>query len=303
MTLEQLRILSHIVEHGSLKAAALSLHKTQPALSIAIKKLEEEFGFQILDRDSYRLQLTPLGKTFYREAEILLADASHLKSLGQELALGNEAKFQICYEQVVPESLIIPAIGQAYHQFPATEFNLRVGMRFSALEQIKNSEADIGIGPWFHIFHAQGDFDTFKIGEFEIIPVASPLLLNDHSIQQYEHLLRLPNISLPESKFQFDNEKLAYNHGSRQFKVNDILSMKSLLMSGVGWGFIPLHHIEQEIENGQLRIIEILDKEYRFSGEIRAMRQDKRIYGPVSQFLWQTLQQAPTWSRSTKWTF
>ena len=146
-----------------------------------------------------------------------------------------------------------------------------------------------GIGAWFHIFHAQGDFDTFAIGEFEVIPVASPELVKNQNIQNYEHLLRLPNISLPESKFQFDNEKLAYNHGSRQFKVNDIISMKSLLISGVGWGFIPLHHIEQEIENGQLKIIEIIDKEYRFRGEIRAIRLEKRNHGPVSQFLWQAL--------------
>ena len=52
MTLEQLKILSQIVKHGSLKAAATALHKTQPALSIAIKKLEEELVFKSLTETS-----------------------------------------------------------------------------------------------------------------------------------------------------------------------------------------------------------------------------------------------------------
>ncbi|MEW6984102.1 LysR family transcriptional regulator [Colwelliaceae bacterium 6471] len=290
MKLEQLRILRYIVEHGSLKAAAMALHKTQPALSIAIKNLEDEFGFQILDRSQYRLKLTPQGKTFYREAEILLANAKHLTLLGKQLSQGNEAKFNICYEQVCPENRIIPAINKTYQTFSATEFNLHSGLRFSALEQVKNGEVDIGIGPWFHLFHAQGEFDTLRLGEFEIIPVISPTLLKTMKISRYEQLLRLPNIAMPESKFQFDSEKLAYNHSSKQFKVNDALTLKALLVSGVGWGFIPSHHIEQELASGTLKHIELMDKECRFSAEIRVIRQEKRHHGPVSEFLWQQLQ-------------
>ena len=43
MTLDQLQILVKIVEHGSMGAAAEALYRTQPTLSVAMKKLEEEF--------------------------------------------------------------------------------------------------------------------------------------------------------------------------------------------------------------------------------------------------------------------
>ena len=287
MTLEQLKILSQIVKHGSLKAAAMAMHKTQPALSIAIKKLEQEFGFQILDRNQYRLTLTAQGKTFYREAEILLNDVNHLKSLGQQLALGNEAKFSICYEQVCPENLVIPAIKNTYRQFPATEFSLKGGARFMALQGVKNEEIDIGIGPWFHLFHAQGNFDSFCIGHFDLILVASPKLLKNNAIVSYEQLLRLPSISMPESGLTFDNDKLAYNHGSMQFKAEDALSLKHLVVAGVGWAFVPLHLIDEELATGSLQIIDIEDNENCFSGEIRVIRNEKHNYGPVNQFMWQ----------------
>ena len=58
MKLNQLQILDAIVQSASLSAAALKLHKTQPALTLAIKSLETKIGFALLDRSQYRLQLT-----------------------------------------------------------------------------------------------------------------------------------------------------------------------------------------------------------------------------------------------------
>ena len=200
MTLEQLRILKYIIDYGSLKEAALKLHKTQPALSMAIKKLETEFGFQILDRSQYRLRLTAQGRIFYREAQVLINGSEQLKSLAQQLAQGNEALFSIAYEHICPEKLILPAIQQTYQKFPATELQLQTGSRFSALKEVTEDKADLGIGPWFNILHAQGDYETFSIGQFQLLIVASPKLVNQQTIYNYKLLSQLPNIDIIENE-------------------------------------------------------------------------------------------------------
>jgi DNA-binding transcriptional LysR family regulator len=62
------------VESGSFKAAAAKLHKTQPALSVAIRKLEDEFQLSLFDRSEYRPKLTAQGRVFHEQArESLLA--------------------------------------------------------------------------------------------------------------------------------------------------------------------------------------------------------------------------------------
>jgi DNA-binding transcriptional LysR family regulator len=71
------------------------MHKIQPAISQSIKRLEQNLGFSIVDRDSYRLKLTEQGKHFYLEASKLLAIRDDLKILANEFAEGNEAKFSI----------------------------------------------------------------------------------------------------------------------------------------------------------------------------------------------------------------
>lgn len=294
MTLEQLRILKHIVEYGSLKEAALRLHKTQPALSIAIKKLESEFGFQILDRSAYRLKLTPQGETFFREADILLNDSEHLTSLGKQLAQGNEALFRICFEHVCPIDLFIPAVKKAYQIFPATEFELRSGSRFSSLQDINDQKADLGIGPWFHLFNAQGEYDSFKIGEFELILAGTPELLVNQTDLSYEHLCQLPNLAISKSAFNFDSDKLTNFRGGRQLKVSDIPSLKSLLLQSAGWSITPRHLVEDELASGKLLEVNCVDKESNFTGELRVFRRSDTVPGPVSQYLWQTLKASAT---------
>lgn len=294
MKIEQLNILKHIVECGSLKEAALKLHKTQPALSIAIKKLEAEFDFQIVDRSKYRLTLTAEGEVFYREAEMLLKHTEQLSSLGRQLARGNEAEFRICFEHLCPQDLVIPAINSAYHKFPATEFHFRGGSRFTALQEINDDKADIGIGPWFHLFHAQGEYESFVIGEFDLVLVASPELVNRQSTLSYQQLCQLPNLAISTSQFSFDSDKLSNYGGGRQLKVSDILSLKNLLLGNVGWAIIPKHFIEQELASNKLMMVECSDKENRFYGEIRVFRRADKVHGPVSEFLWQTLKNKPS---------
>lgn len=292
MTLEQLKILKYIVEFGTLKEAASRLHKTQPALSIAVKKLETEFGFQILDRSTYRLSLTPEGEIFYREADILLNDADHLTSLGKQLAQGNEAVFRICFEHLSPQSMLISTLKEAYKCFPATEFQLKSGSRFASLQEINDGKADLGIGPWFHLFHAQGEYESFTVGEFEIVLAALPEFVNHQTDFTFKELSDLPSATIAKSQFSFDSEKLSNYRGGRQIKASDITSLKTLLLGGVGWAVIPKHLIEVELQEGSLIQLNCLDKESNFKGEVRTFRRSDKVHGPVAEHIWRSLQAA-----------
>ena len=50
MTLEQLRMFVTVADLGSIARAAEHLHKTQPAISIAIKRLQDEFNLSLLQK-------------------------------------------------------------------------------------------------------------------------------------------------------------------------------------------------------------------------------------------------------------
>ena len=71
MTLRHMIIFRTVCEMGfhSTKAAE-ALHMTQPAVSLAIKELEEYYGIHLFDRIGRRFQITDAGRQFLQYAII-----------------------------------------------------------------------------------------------------------------------------------------------------------------------------------------------------------------------------------------
>jgi DNA-binding transcriptional LysR family regulator len=72
MDLRQLRVFVEIVRQGSFTQAAEQLHIVQPAVSITLRKLEEELGLTLLNRQEKRVTLTAEGEALLRHAERVL---------------------------------------------------------------------------------------------------------------------------------------------------------------------------------------------------------------------------------------
>lgn len=66
---DKLRKFVTLVESGTYTKAAHELHVSQPALSVAIQRLEAELGSQLLLRTGKRLELTAAGKAVYEAAQ------------------------------------------------------------------------------------------------------------------------------------------------------------------------------------------------------------------------------------------
>lgn len=286
MTLEQLRVLQKVVELGSLKAAADALFKTQPALSIAIKKLEQQYNIQLLDRKQYRLTLTPQGKIFYRQAQSLLINAVQLDAIGHQLAKDNEPLFRIGFDPMIKGNSIVSSLEAAKKHFPITDFQLIIGSRLSALEQLNNDKVDIAIGAWFHLFHGLGDYDTTPVAQFELILAVSPSLIPKRVPTTLAEINQLPCVTLIESNLAFDNDRLGIHSCGQQFKTNDINTLKAMLCQGLGVAIIPKSQIQQQLEDGTLIRLTLEDFEPSLVGEIRLIKRSDKVLGPVGQYFW-----------------
>lgn len=73
MELTQLEFFIKVVEEGSFSKAAERVYRTQPAVSIAIKRLQEEIGAPLFERSQKTPELTELGELVYDYAKRILA--------------------------------------------------------------------------------------------------------------------------------------------------------------------------------------------------------------------------------------
>ncbi|WP_125781630.1 LysR family transcriptional regulator [Pseudoalteromonas rubra] len=285
MKLADIQVLDAVANAQSLSAAAKRLYKSQPAVTQALKRLSDELGFALVTREDYRIRLTEQGKRFHQHAQKLLEQHNHLKILADEFSQGNEAKFRICYEPMCHQETYNTQISSTFKQFPSTELVISSGRRFVALEQVNAGAADLGLGPWFDLFHATGELESIAIGETKLGVVAKRGLLPKR--MYYDELSLYPCLAMVESGFDFDSERLAYSRGLHVMKLDDVSTIKLFLSQGVGFALTSLNTCRQELESGELERIEIIDRQHEFTAAIHAFRRHQSHYGPVARHLWQ----------------
>ena len=92
MELYQLEYFRILCKYGNFTSASEELIVTQPAVSMAVKKLEEEFGVELIDRDSKAFSLTQMGEVVLTHAIAIHNEVTNLRS---ELHAGFSKKREV----------------------------------------------------------------------------------------------------------------------------------------------------------------------------------------------------------------
>ena len=81
MTLTELRYIVAVARERHFGKAASACHVSQPTLSVAIKKLEEELGVSIFERGSNEITLSPVGERVVQQAQTALEAADNVRQV------------------------------------------------------------------------------------------------------------------------------------------------------------------------------------------------------------------------------
>jgi LysR family transcriptional regulator, regulator of abg operon len=147
MRLQQLHLILSLRETGSLRASAEALHVSQPALTKALKLLEEEFGASLVLRGAKGVRLTPAGEmlaarsaTALRELERAKEEVSALSGhMGGNVSLGLSPAAAM---------LIAPfAISRFSAKWPEVHIRVIDTLFPRSLAQVRAGELDLVIGP------------------------------------------------------------------------------------------------------------------------------------------------------------
>jgi DNA-binding transcriptional LysR family regulator len=85
MDLRKLEIFVRVAQAGNFTRAAEELHMAQPAVSIAVRKLEESLGTILFDRSGRRIALTTEGRALLTQAEAILQSVSELTNTAKAM--------------------------------------------------------------------------------------------------------------------------------------------------------------------------------------------------------------------------
>lgn len=142
MTAQQLRCFIMAAEHGSISAAAKAMGLSQSAVSSAIARLEEEWGFPLFVRTHRTILLTEEGKESFAEARKLMQHfydtESRLRELGSELL-----PMKIGATPATGFSVLLPIIEEYRKLYPNARINVKEGGTMEMQKQLAEDELDL----------------------------------------------------------------------------------------------------------------------------------------------------------------
>ena len=83
MTLSELRFVVAVAKEKNFRRAAAKCFVSQPALSLAIKKLEEELNVSLFERNRTEVSITEIGEKIVEQANIILEEVEKIKSFAK----------------------------------------------------------------------------------------------------------------------------------------------------------------------------------------------------------------------------
>lgn len=283
MTLEQLLTIDAIVKEGSFKAAADYLHKSQPSISMAIKKLEEEYQINLFSRDEYRPSLTADGRVFYEKVKLLIREYRELEALAEQMRLGVESEIRVSIDAVSPVSLVLKFLKDFFSKHPSTRLVLKFEVLSGTVERLIDGDVSIAITPRPQVEYT---FDSRSITTTKMISVINTQLIKNGTKITDAFLREHNQIILADSARRISKINSGVLAGSKNLTVTDIGFKKELIVQGLGWGGLPYDLVKEELENKKLTRIEtplIKDREI----EIFIVRDASKPMGPVMKELWE----------------
>ena len=244
----------------SFSRAADKLLRTQPAVSMAIRRLESDLGEKLIDRSGRELILTDAGR-------IVLEYARRFQNLQRELEnslaeLRDNAAGRLVIGANESTTLYLLRHLQRYRRaFPRVRVQVRRSLSSRVPEQLLSGDLELGV-----ISYDPGDhrLEVRVIYNDRLAFVVSPQhrLASRDSVALTElgmEIFIAHNVSSPYREIvlrAFQQRKVQLN---MDVEMPTVESIRKLVQRNEGVAFLPRMCVEQELEQGTLKEVKVLE--------------------------------------------
>ena len=145
MDLRQLRYFTALAETLNFHRAAERLHISQPPLTVAIRKLEEDLGVALFDRDPRGVRLTAAGQAALGPARIALAAAEQVRDAVRQGAAGLRGRMSVGFIGSAIGDLLPRIVSPFRQAYPEVELALEEMNSVEIVRAIAARRLDIGL--------------------------------------------------------------------------------------------------------------------------------------------------------------
>jgi DNA-binding transcriptional LysR family regulator len=301
MEFQQLEMFAAVVEEGSVSRAAERVCRTAPAVSIALRKLEEEMGAPLFDRsERHNHQLTAPGKLLYSYATRILEMRKEATATISELTRGGRGTLRIGTHEST-SLYLLPSLIYAFNEsHPGVKTEVVCGNSERLLRTLGNRVIELAL-----IGDSPDDpqLERQLIAQDELVLITSP----EHRLAGLKQV-QIRDLAGERLIVQGTKSVLrerivrALQESGTSFNVSveniAIEAIKRMVAEGLGIGFVPLMCVREEAACRKLIVIKIegINREWKLW---LVRRKDHSLSPAAQSFVEVSFEVARAWTSSS----
>ena len=252
MDLRDLRYFETIADLQHLGRASARLHRTQPALTSSIRRLEADCGTPLFEKAGRGIRLTEAGKVLQKWAQRMRFDVEDARRELSAIGAGLAGHVRIGIVPTAAQFLLPAVAGQLLHEAPEVTLRTVVGLVDTLRPQLRAGELDLVVGTESA---AEPGYVSRLLAEDMIVVAASErhevfgrsVVLKD--LTAYRWALQPPGAPTRDwLDHAFDRQGL--QRPRVQVETTMLLMLPTLIVQTGLLSFISRHHLQ-----GQARIV------------------------------------------------
>ena len=256
-TLSQLEIFLKICQNQSITKAAEELHLTQPAVSIQLKNLQNQFDIPLTEVIGRKLYVTDFGKEVAKMAENIIFQAHEIahKSKAFKGELSGKLKISV----VSTGKYVIPYFLASFlKKNPGVALKLDVTNKVKVLENIANNEVDFSL---VSVLPTDMNIENLELLQNKLYLITGKNSHYPKKKYDVSILEELPIIYREKgSGTRYTMERYFESKGillRKQMELTSNEAVKQAIIAGLGSSIMPLIGLKNEIYTGDLKIIPV----------------------------------------------
>ncbi|EQG75853.1 bacterial regulatory helix-turn-helix, lysR family protein [Clostridioides difficile DA00165] len=208
MNINYLYYFQTVCKYKNMTKAAESIHISQPSITLAIKELEKELGFELFYRIGNKIELTPEGKIFLDKSKHFIKQFEDFQCDALDLGKKRKASLKIGIPTVLGTFLLSKILPRFNVIYPDIELKIFEVPTFVGAKMIEESTLDFCIGIIDSDIY--DDIDSKTIYKTELYLVTNPKNeLAKHPIISNYMLKNVPFVILSEGSYHYKIIRLA----------------------------------------------------------------------------------------------
>ncbi|MCJ8276357.1 MAG: LysR family transcriptional regulator [Bdellovibrionales bacterium] len=301
MNFQQLTTFCTVLSEGSMTAAAEKLFLTQPAVSQQIRNLEEELNVELLVRGSRQAKATAQGQILYDYAKRIIALNQQAQVAIQTIGEAIQGTLRIGTLNSLGLYIISPVVGLFLKHNSKLNIKLNYEDGLTLVDQFQKGQLDVIILPDARAEYEKPleNVDKKLLLKDEMWLVGSSKDTNTPTEIQLKDIGSKPVVRLSEKFPSFQNalnQKLSESGADLTpvFETTNVGTIKRVIESGLGWGFLPAHSIRKHVRTGRMSVVQIVDFQYpmnvQFYSKKNCDEHEARVYDVFYRALVQQIQ-------------